>query len=540
MLHLNNVSIGKRLSMAVGVCLAALAIVIVIGLVSMTTMNGHIGRIVNINQAKMDNVQVMAGAVKTIERSTLIVLVTKTFGDRGKQSVEQAGAAYAKAIENLDKIEDTQKGKELIRQIKENVAKVQEFSEQERSLALEGKDKDAESSYLKEAYASSNKLYALCDEIVKYQKDQSALRYAEAVNTYNTAWRLFLGIGILSIAAGVFFSYALRRSITTPIAEGVSVAQRLAAGDLNVHVEVKSNDESGMLLGAMKTMVERWRGIIGEVKSAADTIADAGSRLSASSEQVSRSSGEQARRSSQIATSSEEMSQTVNDIARNTNDIANSATEAAKEARGGQEIVDRAIEEVKAISGSVNRSADFIRSLGESSAQIGEIVNVINDIADQTNLLALNAAIEAARAGEQGRGFAVVADEVRKLAERTAGATSEINGMITAIRDGVGKAVESMDSVIRNVSVGVDLSTQAGSSLKDIVKGVEELQLMVQQIASATDEMTATSEEMSRDIEQIASLSKDASAASEHTVQASAELTRLSANLQSVAGGFNL
>ena len=325
-----------------------------------------------------------------------------------------------------------------------------------------------------------------------------------------------------------------------PIAEGVSVARKLAAGDLNVRIEVKSKDESGMLLDAMKTMIERWRGIISEVKSAADTIADAGHQLSTSSEQVSKSSGEQARRSTQIATSSEEMSQTVNDIAKNANDIARSATEASKGAKGGQEIVDRAIEEVKAISGSVNRSAEFIRSLGESSAQIGEIVNVINDIADQTNLLALNAAIEAARAGEQGRGFAVVADEVRKLAERTAGATSEISSMITTIRDGVGKAVESMDSVIENVSTGVDLSTQAGASLKGIVGGVEQLQLMVQQIASATDEMTATSDEMSRDIEQIASLSRDASTGSEQTVRASAELTRLSADLQSVAGGFKL
>jgi methyl-accepting chemotaxis protein len=209
-------------------------------------------------------------------------------------------------------------------------------------------------------------------------------------------------------------------------------------------------------------------------------------------------------------------------------------------AREGEAIVGRAVTEVREIAATVNSSAELVQSLGERSQQIGEIVGVINDIADQTNLLALNAAIEAARAGEQGRGFAVVADEVRKLAERTAHATAEISTMIKAIQDEVGKAVGAMNNATCKVDSGVQLSNEAGQALHNIVKSVDDLQLMVQQIASAADEMSATSDQISKDIESIAQLSKESSANSEQTAAASREMTRLSANLQDIVGTFRL
>ncbi len=169
---------------------------------------------------------------------------------------------------------------------------------------------------------------------------------------------------------------------------------------------------------------------------------------------------------------------------------------------------------------------------------IGEIVSVIKDIADQTNLLALNAAIEAARAGEQGRGFAVVADEVRKLAERTSKATSEIGSMIGAIQDEVQKAVASMNEGTKRVEIGVEYSSNAGEALKNIVRSVDNLQSMVQQIASATEEMSTVSEQISSDIETIANVSKETSAGSEQIAQSSSDLARLASKLSDLVRQF--
>jgi methyl-accepting chemotaxis protein len=198
------------------------------------------------------------------------------------------------------------------------------------------------------------------------------------------------------------------------------------------------------------------------------------------------------------------------------------------------------VEKVNEIANSVSRSAELITSLGERSKQIGEIINVIKDIADQTNLLALNAAIEAARAGEQGRGFAVVADEVRKLAERTTKATSEIGGMIGTIQSEVDIAVNSMDEANKRVELGVQDVTKAGESLNKIVASVDSLQSMVQQIATATEEMSTVSETINCDIETIARVSQDTSSGSGQIAASASDLSRLSSDLQRVAGQFKM
>ena len=360
-----------------------------------------------------------------------------------------------------------------------------------------------------------------------------------AVSTPNV-WLLLSIIAVVWIAAGIAFSFLLSRSFTGPIGRLNRLHHMLANGDLTVDVRVNRKDELGKDMVEIKQLIERWRGLIGNVKSVAADISVSGSRLSSSAEQMSRGFNSQTERTSQVAASTEEMSQTIVDIARNTGKIAESASKTAKVARAGQEIVINSVEEVKKIAETVTETSAFVKTLGDRSSQIGEIVNVINEIADQTNLLALNAAIEAARAGEAGRGFAVVADEVRKLAERTANATSEIGSMIHAIQEGVKSAMNAMEVATEKVETGVELSTQGGSSLNDIVESVNELQLMVQQIASATEEMSATSEEINKDIEQIATVSRETSANSAQTTQAAGDLAKLSVVLEQAVSGFKL
>jgi methyl-accepting chemotaxis protein len=249
---------------------------------------------------------------------------------------------------------------------------------------------------------------------------------------------------------------------------------------------------------------------------------------------------DQTNRISQIASSTTEMSQTLVDVAKNTSAIATTSEDALKVAENGEDVVKEVIKETMSIMDKVAELSRLIKSLGERSKQIGEIVNVINDIADQTNLLALNAAIEAARAGEHGRGFAVVADEVRKLSERTTNATGEVGTMIKAIQSEMGLAVSTMDESQHKVEKGVDLSKKAGDALDGIVKSVNDLQLMAQQIASATEEMSVTSESISSDVEAIASLSKETTNGATDIEQASDNLAILSTDLTKVIGKFKV
>ncbi|HNT69467.1 MAG TPA: methyl-accepting chemotaxis protein [Syntrophorhabdaceae bacterium] len=367
-----------------------------------------------------------------------------------------------------------------------------------------------------------------------------ALPKSDYFATFN---RIILIISIIAaclIVAINFFLFGFIRKIMGPLKQLIPVASSLAEGDLSIRIETQRNDEIGQLLSAMKNMIEKWRSVVADVQQASGNVASAGQKLNQNAVQMSTLSTEQEQRSSQVATAAEEMSQTIMDIAQNVNSIAGAAQVTLAVAKDGQGIVDKSVMEVKEIAETVDASSEFVRSLGDRSRQIGEIVDVIGDIADQTNLLALNAAIEAARAGEQGRGFAVVADEVRKLAERTANATSEISAMIKTIQEEVFKAVDSMENASGKVTVGVELSAHAGEALKNIVEKADELQLMVQQIASATEEMSTTSEEITKDIGQIASASRETSESSSHTTQAAAELSRLSINLQTTVGEFKL
>ncbi|OPY73353.1 MAG: Methyl-accepting chemotaxis protein McpS [Syntrophorhabdus sp. PtaU1.Bin058] len=369
---------------------------------------------------------------------------------------------------------------------------------------------------------------------------QSADLAAEAKVFYRMCFTYVI-IGIfLSIVIGQMIALVLTRSIVRPVNQTISDAKYLSEGNLRHEILVDRNDEFGKQAAVMKGMVEKWRGIIERIRQASNSVATAGSQLSESAVHMSQGANQQAERAHQVATASEEMSQTVLDIAQNATNIASRASEAASTAKNGGITVEAAVMEVKEIASTVEESAGHITSLSELSQKIGDIIGIINEIADQTNLLALNAAIEAARAGEHGRGFAVVADEVRKLAERTTGATSEVSSIIREIQAKVTSSVSSIGQVSAKVDRGVDLSSKAGTELQTIVQTVEDLQQMVQQIATAIDEMSATSDQISKDIESISGISAETSQSSVAVTRASHELARLGNDLQGIFQQFEL
>ena len=359
----------------------------------------------------------------------------------------------------------------------------------------------------------------------------------KGITRLKTMQIIFLVIAVVAALGGSLF---LSGIIVKPLVKGMELAEAIAAGDLTKTIDVKSNDEIGKLSAALNKMAESLNGVVSRISDAANHIASASEEISASTEQMAKGAEDQTKQTDQVATAVEEMSATVLEVAKNSNEASGSARKASDVAKTGGEVVQQTIEGMNRISASVMESARTIEALGKSSDEIGEIIAVIDDIADQTNLLALNAAIEAARAGEQGRGFAVVADEVRKLAERTTKATKEIAAMIKTIQADTKGAVQSMTAGTEEVESGVELANEAGRALDQIVEVVGNVTDMIQQIATAAEEQSAAAEEISTNVEAVATITKETAAGAKQSSIATQELTQLAVDLQKMVGQFKL
>ncbi|HZZ14751.1 MAG TPA: methyl-accepting chemotaxis protein, partial [Candidatus Sulfotelmatobacter sp.] len=268
--------------------------------------------------------------------------------------------------------------------------------------------------------------------------------------------------------------------------------------------------------------------------------ANASEEISSSATQQAESAETQKDQTMQVATAMQQMSSTVTSVSDSCNKAAEAARQAAETARLGGSIVEGTLTKMRVIADSVGATAKKMEELGQSSEQIGRIIGVIDDIADQTNLLALNAAIEAARAGEQGRGFAVVADEVRKLAERTTTATKEIAQMIKTIQGETKAAVDAMESGTRQVEEGVTSTAQAGDSLRSIIQMSEQVGGMITEIATAANQQSSTTEQVNMNIEQIAKLVKESAVGAQQSATACQDLSSLALDLQTMVGRFKL
>ena len=317
------------------------------------------------------------------------------------------------------------------------------------------------------------------------------------------------------------------------------IARTVANGDLSVSVTVDPRD-TGSILWAMRTMVESLRNLVNETVTISTGIASASAQLQATSEQIATGAEEVASQTSTVATASEEMASTSSEIAANCTNAAESSRRTSESANTGVTVVQDTIVGMGKIAERVKQTAATIDALGTRSEQIGEIIGTIEDIADQTNLLALNAAIEAARAGEQGRGFAVVADEVRALAERTTKATKEIGGMIKAIQSETREAVRSMEEGVREVEKGAISSEKSGESLQEILDQINEVTMQINQIATAAEQQTATTSEITTNIHQVTEVVQQSARGAEETSLAAAQLAEQSHQLQDLVGRFRV
>jgi methyl-accepting chemotaxis protein len=360
--------------------------------------------------------------------------------------------------------------------------------------------------------------------------------------TIKTAFTTVAVVGAVVVILTLVLFLALIRVTLKPIATLDRLVTDIAQGDgdLTSRLDTTGNDEIAAVSRMFNKFLENLHGIIREVANTSNQVSSAADKLNRTSEEIANGAEEVAAQITTVATASEEMSATSGDIAQNCMVAVEAAQSASQAAQNGSEVVSTTIYAMQQIASQVRISAQSVSALGVRSEQIGAIVGTIEDIADQTNLLALNAAIEAARAGEQGRGFAVVADEVRALAERTTRATKEISTMIKAIQDDTNTAVTQMENGVREVESGSENASRSGEALQEILSRINDVTMQINQITTAAEEQTATTSEIAGNINQITSVVHQTASGAHASATTSAQLNRNAEDLNRMVGRFKL
>ncbi|MBU1664717.1 MAG: methyl-accepting chemotaxis protein [Gammaproteobacteria bacterium] len=399
---------------------------------------------------------------------------------------------------------------------------------------------DAMAQFLKAGREEGKATSEAMEKLMTYQETVARQEYeaAEArVQTHLWFYGVLIVIGVL----GVFgMSLLTIRRITHSLKEAGAMVEAIASGDLTQPVPQSGSDEIGVMLGKLSVMQSSLRDLIGAVRNNVNNLDREAKELSASSSNSARASESQSEAASSMAASVEQLSVSIDQVEEHAREARGVTLTSGSQSEEGGRIIHEAASEMGRIAEAVNATAGTIRQLEDYSGQISSIVNVIKDIADQTNLLALNAAIEAARAGEQGRGFAVVADEVRKLAERTANSTQEITTMIGKIQQGTQRAAQEMESGVQRVNDGVNLAHKAGDSVTGIRASSEKVTHAVDDINLALKEQSVAAREIAQKVERIAQGAEENSAAVNQTAASAEQLRMLSSDLQKLAGRFRV
>jgi methyl-accepting chemotaxis protein len=539
---LSNFRIGTRLALGFTVLVVFMAIITFMAINCFSRINGKVNVIskdkwpktVMLHQIN-DRINVAARAVRNALLFPNPSEVKKELACIG-QTREEITAIFGQ----LEKVVPDNRGKELLHSIQERRAA---YVEEQQKIVnmIEAGNKAAASDALETKLRPAQTAYLdAVKTMIDYQGSEVE-RAGDEVGRAIKSAEIGIGVALLvAIALAALIALVITRSVAVPLNQLVGLNRCIADGNLGISFAVTRRDEIGQLTESAKVMVENLRGIITHLAETSSQVAAASSQLHSTADQLATASQEVAGQTSTVATAGEEMAVTSGDIARNCNLAAEGAKHAGSVATEGAIVVNNSVEVMERIARKVQLSAQTVESLGSRSDQIGEIVGTIEDIADQTNLLALNAAIEAARAGEQGRGFAVVADEVRALAERTTKATREIGEMIKNIQNETRGAVNIMVEGVREVETGTAEAGRSGAALQEIIEEIGNVTMQVSQIATAAEQQTSTTTEISSNIHQMSEVIQQTARGAQDSSQAASDLSRLAEELKTIVGKFNL
>ncbi|NAN52020.1 methyl-accepting chemotaxis protein [Pseudomonas protegens] len=453
--------------------------------------------------------------------------------DQRNQKIEEARAQYLKLISSPEERLAYEQYSTLLSHHRQLESQLIELSHNNQLEAMQ-------QLLNTELMDSAEKINAVLNQLVEINSHYATVADDDAAAQYRRAFNLVVGLLVLASALTLLFAWRLIRSITQPIANALRAAEEIAEGNLTRPITVDGSDEAGRLLQAMVTMQEKLRDTLQSISGSAHQLASAAEELNSVTEEGARGLTQQNNEIEQAATAVNEMTSAVEEVARNAVSTSEASKSATTSASDGRDLVRETVSAIERMSSDVQGTASLIGDLANESRDIGKVLDVIRGLADQTNLLALNAAIEAARAGEAGRGFAVVADEVRALAHRTQQSTSEIERMIGSIQSGTEHAVDSMRNSTERAESTLSIARGAGQSLDTINSAISEINERNLVIASAAEEQAQVAREVDRNLVNIRDLSVQSTTGANQTQAASSELSRLAVDLSNLVTRFKL
>ena len=541
---MGNMTISKRITLMVVISIVAL---ILVGTVGLFVSSNQTRSIHDIKEDSLASIETLGEARQAYMELRVLVYTHLVNTDsatldsvetRIKESSQKIDAMLKKYETMLSSAED----KKMLETDVELMGKYKELmAGRVISLSRQNNKEGARDLIVKEGSALGVNLRKALGDHMAFNTKNADTFAQQALASAAQGKTLSIAAILVAVATMCAFGYFLVVNIRQSLSQIQDMVNRVESNlDFTVRVDVRKQDEIGQTTQALNRLLDKLQGNLKTIAESAKSVASASNLMSTTSTEVATASHQQSESASDMAATVEEMTVSINHVGERALEANRLSSESGELAIKGTQVIGETVADIRAIADTVNAAAELIRGLEQHSQEISNVVSVIKEVADQTNLLALNAAIEAARAGEQGRGFAVVADEVRKLAERTSVSTQEIASTIVTMRNSASDAVASIETVVEKVSQGVITAQEANDAIHQIGESSRTAVAMVEEITSAIREQGSATNNIAIQVEKIAQMSEESSAAAGHSADTAKELDRLATEMQQIVNAYKL